>query len=129
MQIERGRNDARLLRSAAVASLNLTLRFLLELAGVVALAAWGWSVPSDTALRVVLAVLAPAALIVIWATVVAPKAQNPIPPDVRVLIGSGLLLVAAAALARTGRAELSAVFAVLVVANTLLLFVLGRPEA
>jgi hypothetical protein len=39
------------------------------------------------------------------------------------------LLVAAAALARTGRAELSAVFAVLVVANTLLLFVLGRPEA
>lgn len=111
-----------------MATLNLALRFLLELCGIAALAFWGWSAAAETLPRVALAVLAPAALIVPWAFIVAPKARNPIPPDVRVLIGSVLLLAVAAVLASAGRADLAVAFAVLVVVNTVLMFVLGRPE-
>jgi hypothetical protein len=52
-----------------VKAANLTPRFLLELAALAALAYWGWSVTW------VLALAAPAAWIVLWATFGPPKAK------------------------------------------------------
>lgn len=105
---------------------NLALRFLLELAGVGALAYWGWQAADGFPVRLVLAVVAGGALVVAWALVVAPKASNPIPQDVRMLIGTGLLLLAAGALAVSGQPGAAIGLAVLVVVNQVLVFVLGR---
>jgi len=62
----------------------------------------------------------------VWALVVAPKASNAIPQDVRMLIGTGLLLVAAAALAVAGNPVAGLVLGILVVVNQVLVLVLGR---
>ena len=58
--------------------------------------------------------------------VVAPKASNAIPQDVRMFIGTGLLLVAAAALAVAGKPVAGLVLGILVVVNQVLVLVLGR---
>jgi hypothetical protein len=109
-------------------ALNLGLRFLLELCGIAALAAWGWSVSDALPLRLAAAVLAPAVLIVVWALVVAPRARNPVPQTSRMLIGTVLLLACAGLLAVAGPVGLAAVFAAANIANTALLLALGGPE-
>ena len=73
-----------------------------------------------------LAVGASGLLIVLWAIIVAPKARNPLAPRVRWLIGSGLLLVAAAALWSVGSPIAAALFAVLIVVDTIAILALDR---
>jgi Na+/melibiose symporter-like transporter len=99
----------------------LVLRFLLEVAGVAALAWWGIKVGSDDLSRAGLAIIAAGGLIVIWALVVAPKARNPLSPTTRWLIGTVLLMVAAVALWTVGPQELAILFAVLVAIDTAIL--------
>jgi hypothetical protein len=110
-----------------MAELNLGLRFLLELAGIAALAFWGWNVTTAQPARIVLAVGAPIVLIVVWALAVAPKAENSLPQTTRMLIGSVLLLVAAGGVYLAGQPVAAFVFGALVVANTILMLVLGDP--
>lgn len=62
--------------------------------------------------------VAPLFLIVVWAVVVAPGAENPLPQTLRMLIGRGLLL-AAVALAAAGQMR-AAVVAAVIVLNTVL---------
>lgn len=112
-------------RRAPVVGLNDVLRFALELTGIAALAIWGWNA-GDGPLRSVLAIAAPAVLIVIWALLIAPKSDSPLDPSVRVVVGSGLLLVAAGALWAAGHPQAAAIFAALDVVNTILMFVAPR---
>ena len=111
--------------------INLAARFGLELVGIGAVGLWAASLANGLPMRVSLGALAAVALVVVWALVVAPKAANPIPQDVRVLLGSGLLLLAAGGLALAGHREVAAVFALAVVLNTILLYALpdGTPAA
>lgn len=111
-----------------MAGLNLAIRFLLELAGIAALAYWGWTATDNVTMRLVLGLGAPALLIVLWSLVVAPRATNPIPQQQRMLIGSGLLEVAALALFLAGQPLLALAFAVLIVLNLALMIALGGPE-
>jgi hypothetical protein len=106
-----------------IAGLNAALRFILELAGVAALAIWGWTVGDGSPLRIVLAVGAPLLLIVAWAMLIAPRSRSPLDQRTRFVVGSGLLLVAAAALWVAGSTAVAAAFAILVVVNTVLAFV------
>jgi Protein of unknown function (DUF2568) len=106
-----------------MAIVNLGIRLLVELAGVVAAAAWGLHASPDPLVGVLLAAGAAAALIVTWALIVAPNARNRIPQSRRDLIGTGLLLVAASALAVAGQPALALVFAAVVVLNQGLLIV------
>lgn len=112
-----------------MALVNVTARFGLELVGVGAIGLWAASVTTVPPLRVAAGVAAAAFLIVVWALLVAPKAANPIPQDVRVIIGSALLILAAGGLAMAGHRDVAAVFSVAVVVNTVLLFTLpeGAP--
>lgn len=80
-----------------MAQANLALRFVLELAGVIAVGYWGYHA-MDGLGRWLLAFGVPALLIVSWALVVAPGADVPIPQPVREVIGSIVLLAAAGAL-------------------------------
>ncbi len=108
-----------------MAAANLALRFALEVAGIVAAAYWGYHAVESPLPRIVLAVAAPAVLIVIWTFVVAPGAQNPIPALPRVLIGSVLLLLVAAGAALVGARLQGTAYAGLVVLNTALMVALG----
>ncbi len=106
-----------------MATINLGIRFLLELAGVVAVAAWGLHASPEPLVAALLGAGAAAALIVAWALIVAPNARNRLPQPRRDLVGTGLLLVAAAALSVAGQPALGLVFAALVVVNQGLLIV------
>jgi hypothetical protein len=104
---------------------NLALRFLLELAGVASVGWWGYQLSADGALRIALAVAAPVVFVLAWWLVVAPRAVNPIPQPTRVVIGTGLLLMGAAALWSAGQPLLAGIFAALVLVNAALMPVLG----
>ncbi len=103
---------------------NLALRFLLELVAIVAVGYWGYQAASGP-MRLVLAIGAPIVLIALWALVIAPGANNPIPQNVRVLLGSAVLLGAAGLLFVAGQPTAAIVLAILVVLNTVLIFALG----
>jgi hypothetical protein len=106
-----------------MAELNLAARFLLELAAVAALGWWGYQA-TDSPVRFVLALAAPALLVVVWARLIAPKADSPLPPDVRIVVGSVLLLLASAALWTAGQPTIGLALAAAIIVNTVLLFVL-----
>ena len=107
---------------------NLAVRFVVELAGVGALAYWG-SQAADGPEALVLAIGAPLAMIVAWAVVVAPTAHNPLTQPQRDLIGTGLLLGSAGALLAAGEATVAVAFAAIVVVNWILLVVAGPDRA
>lgn len=109
-----------------VAGANLALRFLLELAGIVALGYWGFSASSGTTPRVVLGVGAPLLLIAVWAVVVAPGASNPLPQLARMGLGTVLLELAAGALFVAGHTSLAVAFGVVVLLNAALMVALGQ---
>ena len=107
-----------------LATSNLALRFLLELAGLAALAYAGYQSGEGVA-RWVVATAAAVLLALFWAFVVAPNAANPIVPAVREVLGSVALLGSAVALAFAGQGRLATVFGILVVVNNIVL-VLAR---
>ena len=104
---------------------SLAVRFIVELLGIAAVAYWGWQTGPDGIGRALLAVGAAVVLIVVWAFVVAPKADNPLSQQVRDIVGTVLLLVAAAGLAVAGQPALAVVFAAVVVADWLVIVVIG----
>jgi hypothetical protein len=77
---------------------NLALRFFLELAALAALAYWGWGVSW------VLAIAAPAAWIVLWATFGSPKARVQLPDTQRIAFEAVVFGAAAVALWAAGQA-------------------------
>jgi hypothetical protein len=109
-----------------VAAANLALRFLLELAGVASLAYWGFHASGSTPVRIALAIAAPAVLVVVWAIVVAPGAENALPQFQRMVIGTALLELAAVALAVAGQRTAGIVLGVLILVNAVLMAVLGE---
>lgn len=112
----------------AVLNLNLAVRVLLELAGVVALWLVGWGASDALPVRLLAAFALSGALVVAWGLVVAPKAHNAIPQRTRMLIGTALLLAAAGLWALAGQPVWAAVFAVVNVVNTAALLALGAAE-
>ncbi len=93
------------------------LRFFLELGAVVALGYWGVNAAKTMPLQAVLAIGAPAALIVVWALFVAPRAVFPIPRLAQAIAGGLLLEVAALALVVAGQPIVGLVFGALVAAD------------
>lgn len=108
-----------------MATVNLGVRFLVELAGVLAVAAWGLHISPDPIVGIVVGLGAAAALIVTWSVVVAPRATNPLRQPTRDLVGTALLLVAAGALANAGQPLVAVVLAAIVAVNQVLLLLLG----
>jgi Protein of unknown function (DUF2568) len=114
--------------SKGIGMAALAMRFFVEVLGIVAVAFWGWQTGPDGIGRIALAVGAAVALIVVWGFVVAPKADNPLRQQARDIVGTVLLLVAAAGLAAAGQPQLALVFAVVIVVDWLALVVIA-PDA
>ena len=102
----------------------LTVAFLAELAALVALATWGWSVGGSTASRLLLAVAAAGGAAVLWGVFAAPQA----PVQVAALTVAIKIVVfgaAVLALVGTGHPRL----AVALGAAALLSFLLSPPPS
>ena len=99
---------------------NLALAFLLELCALVALGYWGVSAGGGPVAKVALGIGAPLFAAVLWGLFAAPKAPVSVP-----LLGLGVKLIvfgsAVVALYATGHHTLAIVFAVIVVANGVLM--------
>lgn len=108
-----------------MAAANLVLRFLLEVAAIVALAYAGWRIPEAQAARWTGAIAAPTVFVVLWGLVAAPKRANGLSQRHKDVIGTVLLLVAAAGLALAGRPALAIASGVVVIANAALLLRFG----
>jgi Protein of unknown function (DUF2568) len=113
---------------AAFRAGNLALKFGIEVAAIASLGYWGSSLDGSL-LSAVMMVLAPAAMIALWARFAAPKASRRLPLSGRIPLELTVLLGAALALLAAGQGAFAAVVATAVVLNAGLLTALGQWEA
>lgn len=109
------------------AAATLTVRFLLELAALVALGVWGW-LASDGVPRILLAAGAPLLAAVAWGTWVAPKARRRLADPGRLIVEVVVFGAATAGLATAGLTGCAWAFAVVVVVDEVLMAVLDLRE-
>jgi Protein of unknown function (DUF2568) len=108
-------------------SANLAVKFLLELAAFAAFAYWGARAGSG-ATAVVLAIVAPAAAVVVWGVFAAPRSGRRLPLTARAPLELGVFALAGAALAAAGSVVLAVVFGGVAVLNAVLLSVFHQWE-
>lgn len=87
---------------------NLALRFLLEIAALIALGVGAAHAGSSAAISTLLAVTAPLLAAVLWGLFVSPKARFVLPWPIRLAIELALSIVAVAGLAFAQRPQLAA---------------------
>jgi hypothetical protein len=109
-----------------VKAFALTVRFVLELCAIAAVAAWGWQVVDPVAAKVLLSIAAPAAVIVVWGMFVAPKARYPVADPLWLAIEVLVFLAATLALIGIGDAIGAVVLAVVYALDVAALFALGE---
>ena len=88
----------------ALASANLVVRFLCELAALAALAVWGAQASDDPAVQVLLGIAVPMIMIAVWGMWVAPKASRRVPDPWRAGIEVLVFGAAVAGLVDAGHA-------------------------
>ena len=110
-----------------IETVNLGVRFLLELAALGALAYWG-SQTGPLAVSIVLAIAAPLAGAVLWGIFAAPKSRHRLRGPRRLIVEIPFFGAAVAGLAATGQWVLAAIFAVVVVLSELVTYGLAADE-
>ncbi len=105
---------------------NLAVRFLLELCLLAAVAYWGALEGSGAAMKVGLAIAAPALVATVWAAAVSPRAWIRLPRAWWVLVQLVLFGSGAAALAAAGSPMLGAAFGAAAAVNLALLLLTGE---
>jgi len=106
-------------------ALALTVRFLLEVAALGAVAWWGVRTGETAAARILLGVGAPLAVAVVWGAFVAPKAAFAVPGAVHVALQLTVLAAAVGALVAIREVTAAEVLAVTAVVNGAALYALG----
>ena len=106
-------------------ALALTVRFLLELAALGALAWWGVRTGETPAAKVLLGAGAPLAAAVVWGAFVAPKAAIAVPGAVHVALQLAVLGAAVVALVAIGEVTTAQALAATALLNAGSLYALG----
>ena len=103
--------------------LNLAVRFVLEIAALVAIGYWGWT-QHDGFVRYLLAIGGPLLAAILWATFAVPddpsrsgKAPIPVPGIIRLALELALFAFAAWALYDAGNSLLALILAAVVVVH------------
>ena len=109
-----------------VAMAKLALRFIVELLGIGFVAFWAYNASSHGLLRIVLVVVTVLTFVAVWGLFLSPRATTGLSRAQKNVLGTVVLLVAAALLALAGQPGVASVFAVVVVINMVLLFVLDE---
>lgn len=107
---------------------NLALKFLLELAALALLAAWG-ARTGDGLLSVVLAVAAPVAMIIIWGRYAAPRAPRRLPARLRIPLELAIFAAAGLLAYVAGLHAVAIMFLVVATGNAVGLSLLDQWEA
>ncbi len=107
-------------------SMNLALRFGLEILALIALGYWGFSTGKGWGLKLLFGLGAPVLAAVLWANFGAPAAGHRLTGWTRVLFEVAVFGSAAAGLILAGQKPLALIFAGLVVLNEGLLFLWGQ---
>jgi Protein of unknown function (DUF2568) len=102
-------------------AVNLGVRFLLELAMLVALSWVGGEIGSSWWVSVLLAIAFPLIAAVLWGMFIAPKAPRRLTDPAKLLVELVLFAAAVVGLAVVGHPVLAAVLAVVFVVNTVVL--------
>lgn len=105
-------------------SINLTISFLLELALIAAVAAWGFGLQTPLPSRVLLGLGLPAVVIALWAVFLARRSAHRVPGLWKPILALILFLGGAALLIGGGHVLLGILFAIVAVLNTVGLYAL-----
>jgi hypothetical protein len=108
-------------RMVILRSMNLLVRFLLELAALAALVFAG-SRATQHSVAIILAIAAPCCFAVAWSLFAAHKARYALARPAKAIVGLLLLEASAAALGFAGRPALAGEFAALILANSALVY-------
>jgi hypothetical protein len=103
-------------------SINLVVRFLLELGVLASLGYWGAHTGKGPVLRIVLCVGAPLFAAIVWGTFGSPKAAVPLSPSLHLLLEVIMFGGAALALYTAGRPTLATVFIIVAAINRVLMY-------
>jgi hypothetical protein len=110
----------------AVTAVNLTVRFVLELAALGALGWWGVRLGDTLPAKLALGTALPVVAAVAWGLFVAPKATFDAPAAARLALQVAVFGGATAGLLAIGRGGLAAGFGAAVLANAALMAALGH---
>mgnify|MGYP001822647423 CR=1 FL=1 len=108
-----------------LASANLALKFLLEVAALVAFAYWG-TVTGEMPVSLLLAIATPLAVAVAWARFAAPRSKRRLPLQPRIRFELTVFTAAVLALLSAGVPGLAVAMSALVILNAVLLTLLGQ---
>ena len=97
-----------------IKTLNLGLKFLIEIFMLAAFAYFGWKITRITIVKYALPVLLLIVVILLWSRFAAPRSATRLPFAKRVAFGIVLFLLAAIALFLAGQPTLALVFAIIV---------------
>ncbi len=108
---------------AVIQSMNLALRFLLELCALAGVGYWGFRPQRGLALRFLLGLGAPLLIAALWGTFGAPKANRLLTGPFHLLLELGVFGLPAVALYTAGRPTWAWAYGSAVVINRALMFV------
>lgn len=106
-----------------IKSINIAVRFLLELCLLAAVAFVGYRLPSQTWMRWLTAGVFAVVTASVWGYFIAPKAEHLLHQPYRLLVELVLFGLAVLGLSLVGQPKLALVFAAVVAVNELLLIV------
>ena len=109
-----------------IKAINLTVAFFLEIAMLVAFAYFGFRYPENTVLKYLLMIILPVTAMMLWAYFAAPRSKHRLQQPSRVLFALTMFGAAIFLLNMSGETMLAAVFAIIVIVNQLLLFILKQ---
>lgn len=109
-----------------IKAINLVAAFFLEIAMVISFAYFGFHYPENMVMKYSLMIGLATGAIILWGYFAAPKSKHRLQQSARVLFclsmfGSSIFL-----LNLTGKTMLAAIFAIMVIMNQLLLFILKQ---
>jgi len=110
-----------------IRTVNDGLAFLLEIAALVALVVWGFTVGANLAVRLLLGLGAPAVLITVWSVWLAPGSDNRLEMPWLVIVKVVVFGLATLALAAARHPRLATILGVLTVVNLGVALVSGNP--
>ncbi|MCG7344766.1 YrdB family protein [Sporosarcina sp. ACRSL] len=99
---------------------NLAIRFMLEMCGLVAVSYWGFQTGSGFLMKAVLGIGSPFLLATIWGIFVAPKSALRVKGSGRVVLELIIFGVAALAIYDVGKLTLAIILAIVAVVSSIL---------
>ena len=106
---------------ALLQNANLALAFLLELVAIASFAYWGFNASDSTVLKIVLGVGTPIVAIVLWGVFAAPRSERRLQGSAYLVFKVIFFALAILALIAAGSVTLGLIFALVFVANTMLI--------